>query len=476
MRSTAARRTASALAALCVAFGGASTALADEYSDLVATAVRLTPLGGDIYDVEVDVAVVFGTYVPSQPVLVRLYYGGNPIDEVVFGPAQPPVAPPATPVCCFSDAGCPDATGYTKSCEGECPTPNLGAPRVCRYKKPVLFPQKFLPRCAPQPPPVPGSVPNRLAAVIDPDGWHYEVDDPNRTNNTASAEVPWDEACDLSVDTVTLSATPTAGQYDVDVAVSIAPGSRPPSMPLHVSLRVDDVLFGYVVFDTISMPPAECCYGVIECTPVSGYTASCGGSCANGFPGQGVCAYSRIGTFPITSLQPGDVVTAESDPDGLFAESCAPGTANNVISIVVPPVASSYCTGQVNSAGCVATVTFSGSPSATSPDPFVIGAQSVLRTKPGILFYGFAKNTTSPFMCVQSPVRRTPIQIASGLPGDPDCSGTFAFDFNERIRSGVDPALAPGAFVAAQHWYRDPASPAFGGTSFSNALWFQIGD
>jgi hypothetical protein len=70
------------------------------------------------------------------------------------------------------------------------------------------------------------------------------------------------------------------------------------------------------------------------------------------------------------------------------------------------------------------------------------------------------------------PVVRTLVQSSGGATSGNDCSGTFSFDFNARIQSGIDPSLVTGREVFAQYWSRDPASPST--TSLSNALRFVI--
>jgi len=62
--------------------------------------------------------------------------------------------------------------------------------------------------------------------------------------------------------------------------------------------------------------------------------------------------------------------------------------------------------------------------------------------------------------------------ISLGNAGAPKCSGTYAYDFNAHIASGVDPRLIPGANVNAQFWYRDTNAPA--GPHSSNAILFRI--
>ena len=49
-----------------------------------------------------------------------------------------------------------------------------------------------------------------------------------------------------------------------------------------------------------------------------------------------------------------------------------------------------------------------------------------------------------------------------------------SFDFNARVRSGLDPALVPGAIVRAQWWYRDRFDPAGYYSGMTNAVSFGI--
>jgi hypothetical protein len=127
------------------------------------------------------------------------------------------------------------------------------------------------------------------------------------------------------------------------------------------------------------------------------------------------------------------------------------------------PVPYTYCTAQVNSAGCTPFLRFDGPdvPSASSGSGFRIFAASVLAQKQGLLFYGLAGPHNAPFLggflCVKSPVRRTPVQSSGGTTG---CLGSFLLDFNQYIASGIDPALEGGVQVNVQWWSRDPAAPS----------------
>ena len=140
-----------------------------------------------------------------------------------------------------------------------------------------------------------------------------------------------------------------------------------------------------------------------------------------------------------------------------------------------PPV-STYCTGKVNSQGCVPQVTFAGTPSASSTSSFLAGAANVINQKNGILFYGTSGEAAFPFqggtLCIQPKLTRTPPQNSGGNPLPDDCSGTYAFDFNPWIQGGADPGLQAGVGVFAQYWSRDPADPF--GSGLSDALRFVI--
>jgi len=134
-----------------------------------------------------------------------------------------------------------------------------------------------------------------------------------------------------------------------------------------------------------------------------------------------------------------------------------------------------YCTGKVNSQGCTPAIAFNGYASVGANQTFQISCTNVLNDKSGLLFYGFAQ-TAAPFqggfLCVQPPTVRTAVQLSGGPIGFPSCLGSYSFDFNAHIRSGVDSRLVTGIGCAAQFWMRDPASSPT--TGLSNAVGFII--
>jgi hypothetical protein len=136
-----------------------------------------------------------------------------------------------------------------------------------------------------------------------------------------------------------------------------------------------------------------------------------------------------------------------------------------------------YCVGQSNTLGCTSAMSSAGWPSATHGSGFLLECANLRNQKNGLLFYSLAGRLSAPFgggtMCVGNPRVRTPLQNSGGSASGDDCTGTFSFDFNAYIASGINPALVAGVLVDSQCWSRDPGSPG-GNTNLSNALEFTI--
>lgn len=137
------------------------------------------------------------------------------------------------------------------------------------------------------------------------------------------------------------------------------------------------------------------------------------------------------------------------------------------------------CVAKVNSLGCLPTLDFSGASSAGAGGGFTISAAQVLNNTNGLLIYSTAGLQQLPFgggwLCLNSPVHRTPLQLSGGSPVGSDCSGHFAFDFNAYIATGLDTALVPGATVDAQFWSRDTGFVAPSNIGLTAAAHFGIG-
>ncbi len=147
-----------------------------------------------------------------------------------------------------------------------------------------------------------------------------------------------------------------------------------------------------------------------------------------------------------------------------------------VFEITAPPTIESYCTAKTNSLGCAPQMSWSGVPSTLNPSAFDLRCEQVLNAKWGLLFYGFAP-TAAPFdggwLCAAPPLRRTALQYSGGSSAPVnDCSGSYSFDMNAWIQSGVDAQLAVGVDVWTQYWMRDPQSPS--STGLSDSIHFEI--
>jgi hypothetical protein len=171
-------------------------------------------------------------------------------------------------------------------------------------------------------------------------------------------------------------------------------------------------------------------------------------------------------SLPLPALAgPGDVLVHVPGSGGAALSNAFPFAPNGC----GEPVR--YCEAKQNSQGCLPQIAFAGQPSASVAAPFLITASNAINNKSGLLLYAFSPGA-APFqggtLCLSGTLHRTPPQNSLGNPGGDDCSGSFTFDFNARIQSGVDPLLIVGTHVFAQYYYRDPADPF--GVGLTDAL------
>ena len=138
-----------------------------------------------------------------------------------------------------------------------------------------------------------------------------------------------------------------------------------------------------------------------------------------------------------------------------------------------------YCTAGTSTSACQAALTASGTPSATAPSGFVLGANGVEGLKDGLFFFGTngrqanAWGNGTSFQCVVPPVSRAGLLTATGTAGS--CDGSFAQDLNARWTAQPAQNPGPGTTVQAQLWYRDPQNSSNQTTSLSDAIEFTVG-
>ena len=105
------------------------------------------------------------------------------------------------------------------------------------------------------------------------------------------------------------------------------------------------------------------------------------------------------------------VYTLETDGDRLAVG--AGGT--DEIFVLRDDLTRRYCSGKQNSVGCVPSISTTGIPSSTSPSPFLIRANDVVPSQPGLLLYSFKKSNLAFHggrLCVKVPFRAHACQDA----------------------------------------------------------------
>jgi hypothetical protein len=137
-----------------------------------------------------------------------------------------------------------------------------------------------------------------------------------------------------------------------------------------------------------------------------------------------------------------------------------------------------YCIGTLGSNGCEQQLDFAGSPSASNGSGFTV---SVLGLRPGLggaLAYSLGGAHNVPFanglVCIRPPLRFAGMQVATGRPWPPSCSGAFSLDFNAWYAAIGSSAIPPGSQVWIQHFSRDPGSSTAELLTLSDALTFVV--
>ncbi|MCE9594268.1 MAG: VCBS repeat-containing protein [Planctomycetes bacterium] len=209
-------------------------------------------------------------------------------------------------------------------------------------------------------------------------------------------------------------------------------------------------------------------------------------------PSAGAGAFATTRTFASngagTSFAPSWLAPVDLNGDARtdFVQLAPKGSTEALLAVLLhrgdDASATIYCTAKTNSSGCGPSIGWSGSPSTSAPNGFVVTCSDVVNKKSGLLFYGLAGPLGAPFLggtyCVKPPTKRLSVLNSGGsLPPIHDCSGSFAFDFNAYIAAGSGPAtlLVPGTNVHAQWWARDPQHPDAFKVQLSNALSFVVG-
>ncbi len=119
------------------------------------------------------------------------------------------------------------------------------------------------------------------------------------------------------------------------------------------------------------------------------------------------------------------------------------------------PAATVYCTPKINSQGCTPVIGYSGCASRSLGAGLQVVAQNVRPGIPGLLIWSVNQGA-SPFfggtLCLGNPVKRTPAQISTTIPGFP-CTGQYVYLFTPSFFALNN--LNGGQDVYSQFWSRD---------------------
>ena len=142
-------------------------------------------------------------------------------------------------------------------------------------------------------------------------------------------------------------------------------------------------------------------------------------------------------------------------------------------------VRTTYCTAKVNSLGCTPVIAALGTPKASAVSGFVVIGTGVFNNNLGLLLIGTSGRNASAFqggtLCVQTPIKRSPLVNSGGAPPPLNCSGWYEIDMNRYAAGSPIRALrVVGTVVNCQWWGRDPGFAAPNNVMLSNGLEYVI--
>ena len=132
-----------------------------------------------------------------------------------------------------------------------------------------------------------------------------------------------------------------------------------------------------------------------------------------------------------------------------------------------------YCTAKTNSQGCLPKVGWTGLPSLSIADNFVVTATDVVSQEVGMLLWS-RERAEAPFkggtLCLASPIHRLAPQTSGGNTSF-GCSGALFHELGHDL--AVAEGWTAGDDLFVQFWYRDPTHPDGTAVGLTGALRFQ---
>ena len=191
---------------------------------------------------------------------------------------------------------------------------------------------------------------------------------------------------------------------------------------------------------------------------------------------DGQIATGRLASIDSLSVGTHVLTVVGTDSNGNTAQAQTTVTIND--RGLPGQTVSFYCTAGTSASGCQATMSATGTPSATAPTGFTVSANNVEGAKDGLFFFGTngrqanSWGSGTSFQCVVPPTNRTSLLTGSGTVGL--CDGLTSRDMNATWTAIPAKNPGAGAVVQLQFWYRDPLNTSNQTTSLSDAVEFIV--
>lgn len=168
------------------------------------------------------------------------------------------------------------------------------------------------------------------------------------------------------------------------------------------------------------------------------------------------------GTYTLTVANPFANALDALTPSGFWkVKAVEPANPTPLTLVVLECGVSNYCTGKLNSAGCVPAIQGVGSASISGGSSVTLTAQDVVNGQTGLFVWSLQQGNMPLYggtLCVGQPLFRMLEPMRSGGAGAPGttCGGSFTRTIDAAFISGA--GLMLGDTVYAQWIYRDPAN------------------
>ncbi|QDV06669.1 hypothetical protein Poly30_21840 [Planctomycetes bacterium Poly30] len=184
------------------------------------------------------------------------------------------------------------------------------------------------------------------------------------------------------------------------------------------------------------------------------------------------------GTYQLTLANPFANALNTLQPAGFWSvKPVEPADPSPLTLVVLDCGISNYCTGKLNSAGCVPAINAVGSASISGGSTVTLTAQDVVNGQTGLFVWSLEADSVPLYggtLCVGQPLFRMLEPTTSGGAGMPgtSCGGSFARTIDAAFISGA--GLVLGDTVHAQWIYRDPSNADGTGAGLTDGVRFTV--